>query len=122
MLWIYSYLIAWVVGGVLLTVSLLLGQKSAMPRGTPREPPLLGVDANPPGAVAADAEADLALASAAAPSPALARVWLACLGFGGTGLSLEALGRVSGSLRPVAAAAGAVALLVLGSLLGRRRA
>lgn len=120
MLWIYSYLIAWVLGGVLLTASLLLGQKAA-PAPGPREP-LPGADANPPGAVAAGADSSLELASDAAPSPALARVWLACLGFGGAGLSLEALGRLSGSLRPAAAAAAALGLLVLGSLLARRRA
>ncbi len=70
----------------------------------------------------------LLLAQTTASSPissrqrALSWACLACLGFGGGGLALEALGHLNGALRPFGAAAGALLLLALGAALRRRRA
>jgi len=96
MFWIYSYLITWVVGGVLLATSLLLGTPAA---GT--------------APVGAPGQAEVPR------SAGLAWLWPACLGFGGVGLASEATGVLDSAQGQLAAAGGAALLVLVGGLLRR---
>lgn len=94
---IYAYLVSWVAGGMLLTGDLLLLRRATPQTGSPSDGPTKP------------------------PTP----VWhvllaMAAVGFGGSGLALEATGLAPASQRPALAMGAALGLLGLSALLGRR--
>jgi len=98
---VFSYLLSWIGGGVLLAGDLLLAQSTS------------SSDSSGEGTVPA-------------PTVRPKRAWhvlaaMAAVGFGGAGLALEAVGSLAAAQRPAVAACAGLTLLVVAAWLARPR-
>ncbi len=104
---IYSYLIAWIAGGVLLASGLLLERAAKL-----REPA-----SSPEAAVSAADPAVEAAARAPLQRPWFSLLWMGLLAYGGVGVALEAFATLEAPLRPLCAGGGGLTVFALGWLL-----
>lgn len=117
---VYSYLIAWVAGGVLLAAGLLLGRATSEPTkaATALEPAVPVPSPSEPGV--ASGEPLPALPPLPARRPRFSLLAMGLVAYGGVGLVAEALGMPDAALRPLSAAAAGLGIIAVSLVLLRR--